>query len=126
MTRRPDHVSDAADRPFRDDREQRVRARQAAEALFSPKLPPAEAPPAPTNPPVRQPRVLKPEPAAVVRPSVETAATPEPTALAPSAAIPPPHVARIRSWLRYGMTIAQVAKAYRVPVTEIKRLLGKP
>ena len=28
--------------------------------------------------------------------------------------------------VRLGMTIAQVAEAYRVPITEIKRILGKP
>jgi hypothetical protein len=28
--------------------------------------------------------------------------------------------------LKSGMTIAQVAEAYRVPITEIKRILGKP
>jgi hypothetical protein len=31
----------------------------------------------------------------------------------------------IRAWLKYGITLAQVADACRVPITEIKRLLGE-
>ncbi|MGH7088060.1 MAG: hypothetical protein ACREFQ_04095, partial [Stellaceae bacterium] len=59
------------------------------------------------------------------RRSKATPPQPEPTAPVPAAADSAPHIARIRAWLKYGMTIAQVAEAYRVPITEIKRLLGK-
>jgi len=41
------------------------------------------------------------------------------------AEIPPTHVARIRTWVRYGMKVTQVAQVYRVPVGEIERLLGR-
>jgi hypothetical protein len=113
--------SDAPARPFRDDREQKARARQAAEALFAPAPSPVVTSP-PTDPPARQRRVLKPAPAPADRPPVEPATLPDPTA---PVSIPPPHIARIRVWLKYGMTIAQVADAYRIPITEIKRMLGK-
>jgi hypothetical protein len=117
--RRLGYGSDGAEPSFRDDREQKAWARQAAEALFAPKPPPIERD-------ARQRRILKTAPAAATLPPVETAAISPPRALTPPASIPPPHVARIRAWLKYGMTIAQVAEAYRIPVTEIKRLLGKP
>lgn len=41
------------------------------------------------------------------------------------AAIPAVHFARIRSWVKYGMTFAQVAEVYRVPVDEVARIFGK-
>jgi hypothetical protein len=122
-TRRPGYASDRADRPF-PDREQKDRARQEAEALFAPKPPPRVAP-RPVDRDSRQRRILKAAPAVDALPPVEAAASPAPRAPAAPASIPPPHVARIRAWLKYGMTIAQVAEAYRVPITEIKRLLGK-
>jgi hypothetical protein len=50
----------------------------------------------------------------------------QPTPSPHRAAIRPPHVARIRAWLKSGMTIAQVANAYRIPLTEVTRLLDKP
>ena len=117
--RRSGSGSEGPDRPFRDDREQKARARQAAEALFAPKPPPPIDDEPPAGQPARQPRILKPAPPAA-RPAIDAVATPEAVA-----ANPPPHVARIRAWLKYGMTITQVADAYRVPITEIKRLLGK-
>jgi hypothetical protein len=106
-----------------NDRGQSVRARQAAEALFTPKPPPVIERP-PVDAAARQPRILKTTSSPANRPPVEAVANPEPSP--PAAPVPPPHVARIRSWLKYGMTIARVAEAYRVPITEIKRLLGKP
>jgi len=39
--------------------------------------------------------------------------------------IPPAYFARIRSWVKYGMTLAQVAEVYKVPVDEIARIFGK-
>jgi hypothetical protein len=35
-------------------------------------------------------------------------------------------VGRIRAWVKYGMTAAQVAQVYGVAVSEIERILGKP
>ena len=109
--------SEGPDRTFRDDRDQKARARQAAEALFAPKPPPPTGDQPPTDQPGRQPRILK-HASPVVRAPTDALAT-------PAAAIRPPHVARIRAWLKSGMTIAQVANAYRIPLTEITRLLGK-
>jgi len=65
--------SAAPDRPFRDDRQQKARARQAAEALFAPKPPPASVDEPPLDPPARQSQILKPAPA--TRPLTEGAAT---------------------------------------------------
>ena len=121
--RRPGDGLDSPGRPSHDDREQKARARQAAEALFAPKPPTPVIEQRQADPQVRQSRILKTTSPPAARPPVTTAATPKPTA---PASIPPPHVARIRSWLKYGMTIAQVAEAYRIPITEIKRLLSKP
>ena len=39
--------------------------------------------------------------------------------------IPLAHFAPIRSWVKYGMTLAQVAEVYKVPVGEIARICGK-
>jgi hypothetical protein len=37
--------------------------------------------------------------------------------------IPAAHVARIRAWLKYGMTAAQVAETYEVTAGEVERVL---
>src|SRR5271170_670065 len=113
--------SAAPDRPLRDDREQNMRARQAAEALFAPKPPPVIVDKPPADTPTRQSRMLKSAPQPPVPPPVEAADTPEP---ATPVSIPPPHVARIRAWVKYGMTLAQVAEVYKVPVSEITRIFG--
>jgi hypothetical protein len=101
-------------------------ARQAAEALFRPKAPEPKpalrtAPPAPDQS-GRRPRVLRAvEPA---RPEqkqgVITPANRETPAL-PS--VPASHMPRIRAWLKYGMTIAQVAQLYGVPIDAIEQSL---
>ena len=49
----------------------------------------------------------------------ETAITPSPSA----GEIPRSQLARIRAWVEYGMTIAQVAQVYGVAVAEIERIL---
>jgi hypothetical protein len=36
---------------------------------------------------------------------------------------PPAHFARIRTWMRYGMTIAEVAAVYGLAVDELARTL---
>jgi hypothetical protein len=50
--------------------------------------------------------------------------TPPPVAIRGSREIPPAHVARIRTWRQYGMTITQVAEIYSVDSSEIARVLG--
>jgi hypothetical protein len=98
------------------------RARQAAEALFAAKPPVTEKPS--IHQPDRQPRVLETAlPAPVPREVSEAAVSLEPPML--PAAIPAVHFARIRSWVKYGMTFAQVAEVYRVPVDEVARIFGK-
>lgn len=98
------------------------RARQAAEALFAAK-PPVTAKPS-IHQPDRQPRDLETAlPAPVPSEVSEAAVSPEPPML--PAAIPAVHFARIRSWVKYGMTFAQVAEVYRVPVDEVARIFGK-
>jgi hypothetical protein len=92
-----------------NESERRAQARQAAEALFAPKPPAAEPAVDPPSTPV--PPEL-----------VGAATTREPL---PRAVIPTAHVARIRTWVKYGMTIAQVAAIYGVDAGEIARLVGK-
>jgi hypothetical protein len=109
--------------PRSDNRERITRARQAAEALFTAKPPvgpPAIAPPMPADRSARKPRVLQviPPPAPAREPDTRAA----PAALAE---ISPSQIARIRTWIEYGMKVAEVAQLYSVPVAEIERLLGK-
>jgi hypothetical protein len=40
-------------------------------------------------------------------------------------AIPRSHFPRIRTWVKYGMTITQVAEVYGADIGEIERILGK-
>jgi hypothetical protein len=110
--------------PRADDGERIANARQAAEALFTSK-PPASAPSvaasAPADQAARKPRVLRiiaPAPARHREP--ETPVVPEPS---PTRSVPASQVARIRTWVKYGMTVAQVARVYGVAVGEIERIL---
>jgi hypothetical protein len=108
-----------------DDRERITRARQAAEALFTPKRPLSE----PSIPEsltsadhsVRKPRVLRILPASPVRREEVTA----PVRSEPprTREIPRSEFARIRAWMKYGMTVAQVAGVYGVAVGAIERIL---
>jgi hypothetical protein len=40
-------------------------------------------------------------------------------------AIPRSHFPRIRAWLKYRMTITEVAAVYRAEIGEIEQILGK-
>jgi hypothetical protein len=105
-------------------REQSTSARQAAEALFAPKpqrVEPTIREAAPTDEAVRRPRVLA---VAAATLPVERSEPEEPTAK-PSRKpiIPAAHVARIRAWLRYGVTVAQVGEMYGVAAGEVERVL---
>ena len=119
--RRPGYGRDSSARPYPDDRERMTRARQAAEALFAAKPPATEKPSVDRS--AHPPRVLETaSPPPAPGEAIEEAASPEPPM---PATIPAAHFARIRSWLKYGMTMAQVAEIYRVPVDEITRIFGK-
>lgn len=114
-------------KPRGDDPEQITRARQAAEALFTSKPPPVSTPTIPaslttTDRSTRKPRVLPIlSPAAPVRPEErETPAAPEPQT---TREIPRSQFVRIRTLVKYGMTVAQVAKVYGVAADEIARIL---
>ena len=111
--------------PRGDDRERITSARQAAEALFTPKRQPVEpsvSGPVPSaEQPARKPRVLPILSRAPVRnEEVAAPANPEPRT---TRQIPRSHHARIRTWVHYGMTVPQVAEVYGVAVGVIERVL---
>jgi len=116
------------DRSNRSDQADMNRARQAAEALFAAKRrlaePAAPAPVPATDQTTRKPRILSAVPAKPVsleavssRCKVAPPSNPE--------KIPAAHFARIRTWLKYGMNISQVAQLYEVPIREIESILKK-
>jgi len=101
-----------------DDREA-TSARQAAEALFARKQEHHAPAREPEGPQTRQPRILAASPP--TRP--DAASTPGSSKAETHRAIPKSQVDRIRTWLRYGMTLDQVAAVCGVPATEIDRAL---
>jgi hypothetical protein len=108
-----------------DNREQIISARQAAEALFTPKPDVTEQPVSDPSQSAkaRKPRVLPILPPAPIRQeTVEAPVTSEPET-APD--IPAKKSARLRTLVKYGMTISQVADIYGVPVETIERILQK-
>ena len=109
--------------PRGDDRERITQARQAAEALFAKPQSgtPSVSEVGPTAKTPRKQRVLPTisPPVPVLPDKSETAITPSPSA----GEIPRSQLARIRAWVEYGMTIAQVAQVYGVAVAEIERIL---
>jgi hypothetical protein len=116
--RRPGYGRESSGRPYPDDRERMSRARQTAEALFAAK-PPVTEKPSSDDQPDRQPRLLETAlPAPVPCEVIEVSISPEPP-------IPAAQVARIRTWVKYGMTLAQVAEVYKIPLAEITRIFGK-
>jgi hypothetical protein len=110
--------------PRGDDREGTASARQAAEALFTPKRQPVEPSASATVPseeqPPRKPRVLPILSRAPVR--NEEAATPVNPEPRTTRHIPRSEHARIRTWVEYGLTIPQVAEVYGVAVGVIERI----
>jgi len=109
-----------------DDRERISKTRQAAEALFTSKSP-VNGPSDPDSPTAdqsaRKPRVLAIAPVASVRrEDTETPVIPEPQA---THAIGQSEFARVRTLVKYGMTVAQVAEVYGAAVGEIERILHK-
>ena len=114
------------DHRMRDDRAHMRVARQAAEALFRPKAPaqtrPAPDAPHPANQSTKRPRILR-----AVEPAPRN---PEHLVVAPLAAgtpaapsIPPSELPRIKTWLKYGMTMAEVAQLYGLAIHDLERLL---
>jgi hypothetical protein len=111
--------------PHGDDGEQITRARQAAEALFRSKQPvsgPSAPAPAPADQSARKPRVLQ-----IISPAVpvgheerETPTAPEPRK------IPRSQFVHIGTLVKYGMTVAQVAKVYGVDAGEIAGFCATP
>src|SRR5262245_57985765 len=108
-----------------EDRGRLLSARRAAEALFAPKpeahKPPVSDPGQPLE--TRKPRVLPALTPAPIRHEIVDI----PAASAPPAApeIPARESQRIRTLVKYGMTVEQVAELYGVPVETVERLLRK-
>jgi hypothetical protein len=109
------------------DHEDNNRAHQAAEALFAPKRQiagPSTPTAARSAAQARKPRILSAVPVEPAR----TEAIEAPVNLVPPKRrenIPASHFARIRTWLRYGMTVCQVAELYEVTVADIESVLHK-
>jgi hypothetical protein len=107
-----------------DDRDRVTEARRAAEALFISK-PRVSAPSAAdvgaVEETARKPRVLPiiSSSGSALPHEPETSTTPA----LPAGDIPSSQLARIRSWVKYGMTVAQVAQVCGVAVAEIERVL---
>jgi hypothetical protein len=107
-----------------DDREQMVRARSAAEALLTPKPETTEQPVSKTLQPShpRQPRVLPILPTPIRQKTADAPVSPEQPA-APE--IPVNKRPRVRTLVKYGMSVSQVADLYRVSAETIERVLRK-
>jgi len=102
-----------------------VSVRQAAEALFTPKPPalkrPEVAAESSASPQFRQPRVL-----GISAPQPRRQEDVEPLRPAPATTqkrIADTEAARVKTWVKYGMTIPQVAKVYGVTLMEVQRVL---
>jgi len=106
-----------------DDRQRDTRASEAAEALFAPKraVPKTLAAESlvPASPPARTTRLAYSQPSARAEKS-----EPE-TAPASSIiqAISDPQLPRIRTWLKFGMKLRQVAQLIGVDAKEIEHML---
>lgn len=133
---RPAYIRARLGDSYPNDRERANKARQAAEALFAPKPRAVEAPvstirPAAENrvsmaPKAASPPIVRNEPAVTRNSGATLAATRGRNKESAARKIPGTHIARIRTWLRYGMKIAEVAQVYGVEIEDIERALGKP
>jgi hypothetical protein len=124
----------------RNSREKISRARQAAEDLFKPARPSADAEAAGPMPnggapheqeARRQPRIFTAPPRLAPSPNLEHPAAAKPirqraAAKPPARTVPPSQVGRVRTLATYGMTPVQVADLYGVTVGEIDRILKSP
>jgi hypothetical protein len=120
----PDHYQQH-DRFRSGDREQIMRARQAAEALITPKQDIAEqpAPSAVQEPKSRKPRVLPILAPAPIRHEVADASMSSESPTTPQIPIEKP--AHLRILVKYGMSISQVVELYGVPIETIRAMLRK-
>jgi hypothetical protein len=111
--------------PREDERERITRARRAAEALFTIKREVTQQSVSDSLPSVdqstRQPRVLKVLSPALIR--HEQGQAPVESQERITSEIPTSQFARIRAWVKYGMSVAQVAGVYGVAVDVIERIL---
>lgn len=101
-----------------DDRERITKAHQEAEALFT--LKPSISEPeslAPAAPSTRKPRVLR------ALPSVPRHENDRAPGQGEAPEIPSSQFARIRAYVKYGMTATQIAGVYGVAVNAIERVL---
>jgi hypothetical protein len=109
--------------PRVDDRERITRARQEAEALFTPKPQIIEqvssSPPADRS--ARTPRVLATSPTVPIR--HEEAKAPVSSEPQTTREIPRSQFARIQASVKYGMTASQVAEVYGVALGAIELIL---
>jgi hypothetical protein len=112
-------------RPDNRERERITRARRAAEALFTTKRQVTKQSVSDSLPSVGQsthkPRVLKVLSPAPV--SHEQGQAPVESEERITSEIPTSHFARIRAWVKYGMSVAQVAGIYGVAVDVIEGIL---
>ena len=112
--------------PRGDDRDRITKARREAEALFTSKPSIRESavshPQTPVEQAARKPRILKALSTAPVRHQEGTAQVSTEPPITPIH-IPSSQFARIRAWVKYGMTAAQVAGMYGVAVDAIERIL---
>ena len=128
---RPDYASAKFHPSSPSSHEDANRARQGAEALFTPKRPIADPTldsTGSTQQNARKPRILSAvrEPLPVIQAAHRERTKPpvvEHETRRPRKRVPASHLARVRTWLNYGMTINQAADMYGVSVSEIERLL---
>ena len=119
-----------------NNRDKLDRAREAAEALFTPtqeskdrELPEATGSNAGSTEQQskRQPRIFTIPPQRPATAEAETQPKPKPSPREPATrrrgAVPPMQIGRVRALATYGMTTAQVAELYGVTVDEIERVL---
>jgi hypothetical protein len=103
-----------------------TKARQEAEALFTSKRsisePSFPGQPTPDDQSARKPRILRALSIASVRHEEGKASVSSEERM--TSEIPRSQFARIRAWVKYGMTAAQVAGVYGVGVDVIERILA--
>jgi hypothetical protein len=112
--------------PRGDDRDRIIKARREAESLFTAKPPIRDTavphPQTPIDQAARKPRILRALSTAPVRQQESAAQVSTEPSITPIQ-IPSSQFARIRAWVKYGMTAAQVAGMYGVAVDAIERIL---
>lgn len=110
-------------RANRSDQLRGLYAREAAEALFKSKplvkLPQTGTAAPDTKPGQHKPRILAAAPNGAAPKQEPVSAVPENA----SPATLDEEIAKIRTWIKYGMTVAEVAHVYGISAAEVKRAL---